>query len=175
MDYAQSVGKQGGPPSRMRTVGPFGSTRDPPRVFIGLHRRLCHSESDWLLSRAIPHPPSAHIMSGSGENVPGNAARPRDNLETLDDISGSTRLPTSSQNDPATASQLHDPLKMSGAGEDLQELRLERVERQDSHPDRTRDITDAMRYLDDVKTRFQDRPDVYYGFMDILRDFKRNL
>ena len=31
---------------------------------------------------------------------------------------------------------------------------------------------DALSYLDQVKVRFADRPDVYNQFLDIMKDFK---
>ena len=36
----------------------------------------------------------------------------------------------------------------------------------------TFDIQDALSYLDQVKVRFVDQPDVYNRFLDIMKDFK---
>lgn len=33
-------------------------------------------------------------------------------------------------------------------------------------------VKDALSYLDMVKTQFQERPDVYNRFLDIMKDFK---
>ena len=33
-------------------------------------------------------------------------------------------------------------------------------------------IQDALSYLDQVKVRFVDQPDVYNRFLDIMKDFK---
>ncbi|KAG8772330.1 Transcriptional regulatory protein sin3 [Serendipita sp. 411] len=33
-------------------------------------------------------------------------------------------------------------------------------------------VLDAMRYLDTVKARFHDRPEVYNRFLDIMKDFQ---
>ena len=33
-------------------------------------------------------------------------------------------------------------------------------------------LTDALQYLDQVKVRFVDQPDVYNQFLDIMKDFK---
>jgi len=33
-------------------------------------------------------------------------------------------------------------------------------------------VTDALSYLDAVKNQFQDKPDVYNQFLDIMKDFK---
>ncbi|KAG0046467.1 Transcriptional regulatory protein sin3 [Gryganskiella cystojenkinii] len=34
------------------------------------------------------------------------------------------------------------------------------------------DVRDALSYLDQVKAQFQDHPDVYNRFLDIMKDFK---
>ncbi|OCH87472.1 hypothetical protein OBBRIDRAFT_814100 [Obba rivulosa] len=39
-------------------------------------------------------------------------------------------------------------------------------------PDRPLNVTDALSYLDAVKMQFQDKPDVYNHFLDIMKDFK---
>ena len=33
-------------------------------------------------------------------------------------------------------------------------------------------VSDALGYLDAVKAQFQDKPDVYNHFLDIMKDFK---
>jgi paired amphipathic helix protein Sin3a len=38
--------------------------------------------------------------------------------------------------------------------------------------DRQLNVTDALSYLDAVKIKFHDRPDVYNVFLDIMKDFK---
>ncbi|KAH8099312.1 hypothetical protein BXZ70DRAFT_943231 [Cristinia sonorae] len=45
---------------------------------------------------------------------------------------------------------------------------------EDSSPDPNRplNVTDALTYLDAVKMQFQDKPDVYNHFLDIMKDFK---
>jgi paired amphipathic helix protein Sin3a len=45
-------------------------------------------------------------------------------------------------------------------------------QQQASQADRPLNVTDALSYLDAVKVRFQDRPDVYNHFLDIMKDFK---
>jgi histone deacetylase complex regulatory component SIN3 len=39
-------------------------------------------------------------------------------------------------------------------------------------PERPLNVTDALSYLDAVKVQFQDKPDVYNHFLDIMKDFK---
>lgn len=42
------------------------------------------------------------------------------------------------------------------------------------NPDQQRplNVTDALSYLDAVKVQFQDKPEVYNHFLDIMKDFK---
>lgn len=49
-------------------------------------------------------------------------------------------------------------------------------EPQQSQPlDRPLNVTDALSYLDAVKVQFQDQPDVYNHFLDIMKEFKSEL
>jgi paired amphipathic helix protein Sin3a len=41
--------------------------------------------------------------------------------------------------------------------------------------ERQLNVTDALSYLDAVKVQFQDQPDVYNQFLDIMKDFKGQL
>jgi paired amphipathic helix protein Sin3a len=36
-------------------------------------------------------------------------------------------------------------------------------------------VTDALSYLDAVKVQFQEKPDVYNCFLDIMKDFKSQM
>ena len=42
-------------------------------------------------------------------------------------------------------------------------------------PERQLNVSDALTYLDDVKSQFAERPDVYNRFLDIMKDFKSQL
>lgn len=42
-------------------------------------------------------------------------------------------------------------------------------------PERPLNVTDALSYLDAVKMQFQEQPDVYNHFLDIMKDFKSQL
>ncbi|KAG8844313.1 Transcriptional regulatory protein sin3 [Serendipita sp. 411] len=44
-----------------------------------------------------------------------------------------------------------------------------------SAQNRPLNIIDALHYLDTVKTRFHDRPEVYNRFIDIMKDFKSDM
>lgn len=41
-----------------------------------------------------------------------------------------------------------------------------------STSERPLNVADALSYLDDVKSRFNDQPDVYNHFLDIMKEFK---
>lgn len=41
-----------------------------------------------------------------------------------------------------------------------------------SSGERPLNVTDALSYLDAVKVQFQDQPDVYNHFLDIMKEFK---
>src|ERR1700722_16725033 len=46
------------------------------------------------------------------------------------------------------------------------------VSQQTLEVNRPLNVTDALSYLDAVKVQFQDQPDVYNRFLDIMKDFK---
>jgi paired amphipathic helix protein Sin3a len=48
-------------------------------------------------------------------------------------------------------------------------------QQQQSTSDRTLNVTDALSYLDAVKVRFSEQPDVYNHFLDIMKDFKTSM
>ena len=48
-------------------------------------------------------------------------------------------------------------------------------QQQQAANDRTLNVTDALSYLDAVKVRFADQPDVYNHFLDIMKDFKTSM
>jgi paired amphipathic helix protein Sin3a len=48
-------------------------------------------------------------------------------------------------------------------------------QQQQSANDRALNVTDALSYLDAVKVRFSEQPDVYNHFLDIMKDFKTSM
>ena len=50
--------------------------------------------------------------------------------------------------------------------------RRDGTQSQPESPERPLNVTDALSYLDSVKMQFQERPDVYNKFLDIMKDFK---
>jgi hypothetical protein len=49
---------------------------------------------------------------------------------------------------------------------------MDSVASHDTMESRQLNVTDALTYLDAVKNQFQDKPDVYNRFLDIMKDFK---
>ncbi|KAI0048887.1 hypothetical protein FA95DRAFT_1516785 [Auriscalpium vulgare] len=69
--------------------------------------------------------------------------------------------PVGSIDDPANA-------EYSGGAETLQAM----ADGQGPPGERQLNVTDALSYLDAVKSQFHERPDVYNSFLDIMKDFK---
>ena len=55
------------------------------------------------------------------------------------------------------------------------EQQQQQQQQQQSAGDRTLNVTDALSYLDAVKVRFSEQPDVYNHFLDIMKDFKTSM
>jgi paired amphipathic helix protein Sin3a len=72
-----------------------------------------------------------------------------------------------SANSPATAASPQTPQRLPP---------VSYVDPQNHTPlDRPLNVTDALSYLDAVKVQFQDQPDVYNKFLDIMKEFKSQL
>ena len=73
--------------------------------------------------------------------------------------------------DPAEHASLQlAPLTPQSATPSSSELMSQQLSLQDMS--RPLNVTDALGYLDAVKSQFQDKPDVYNQFLDIMKDFK---
>ena len=71
---------------------------------------------------------------------------------------------------PPSSAPAHDePLAMPEAGPSTPH---DGGMHQPESPERQLNVTDALSYLDSVKMQFQDKPDVYNHFLDIMKDFK---
>ncbi|EMD34640.1 hypothetical protein CERSUDRAFT_116814 [Gelatoporia subvermispora B] len=105
-------------------------------------------------SEAIPRAPSPKVAAidpalTESEGVPEDSA-----LRPL-------RGPSPSEKPIATPSQFAQPQPISEVSSGASERPL--------------NVTDALSYLDSVKMQFQDNPDVYNRFLDIMKDFKSQL
>jgi paired amphipathic helix protein Sin3a len=75
---------------------------------------------------------------------------------------------------PSTSASQMPPPTGSRPGSRLPSMGSFHVSTQPS-PERPLNVTDALGYLDDVKVQFQNQPDVYNHFLDIMKDFKGGL
>lgn len=153
------------PPPQSRLdpiVGPGGNfthTRPPPST---------EDESKGSASKVTPRsppPPSRmqHLLSVP-VNIPELGLRE------------STTNPPSRPRTPRTKPKTPKPSTPQGAAYGTVEGSLigPAVPRS---PDSNRplNVTDALSYLDAVKIQFQDKPDVYNHFLDIMKDFKSQM
>lgn len=89
-------------------------------------------------------------------------------------------LPRDDRIDRAAASRVATPSGFRDfddpAGQASTSQRSRRQSPMDPHSyaaiDRPLNVTDALTYLDAVKSQFQDKPDVYNHFLDIMKEFK---
>lgn len=112
-------------------------------------------------------------MSGSVDPAPLDGERHAENSEnTPESAAGSSRpQPLPAQIDPSLLPDTR--LKMK---EDMHfDPHLAFQEQHMGPPERQLNVSDALTYLDDVKSQFADRPDVYNRFLDIMKDFKSQL
>jgi len=85
-----------------------------------------------------------------------------------------------SPNPPADSSSASAPTPMIAAPESPATEKQDNVETApqpaieavNGSTDRQLNVTDALSYLDAVKIQFNDRPDVYNVFLDIMKEFK---
>ena len=63
-------------------------------------------------------------------------------------------------------------MNVQSAGQDPQLAMLSRTATMTDSAARPLNVIDALTYLDVVRDRFRDRPEVYNQFLDILKEFK---
>lgn len=122
-------------------------------------------------------------MSGSGDN-PAERLRSAERQENaVADIVNASRLPPlppqgdlsgKSPLPPTTSSPAVRPGPLVDASVAINGICFTQ-DQQDAHPERQLNVSDALTYLDNVKVQFQNRPDVYNRFLDIMKDFKSQL
>ena len=136
----------------------------------------------------IAHPPASVAtpkLPKVGE-IPGALAKE----ETLDEarIPEEKTAPMSAQDPPSTSEpilpltrELETPLTalddvpMSHEPPPVQEGQIPVDPQTYASLDRPLNVTDALSYLDAVKVQFQDQPDVYNRFLDIMKEFKNEV
>ena len=63
-------------------------------------------------------------------------------------------------------------MNVQSVGQDPQLAVLSQTATMADNSARPLNVTDALTYLDLVKNRFRDRPEVYNQFLDIMKEFK---
>ncbi|ORY80409.1 hypothetical protein BCR37DRAFT_369309 [Protomyces lactucae-debilis] len=116
----------------------------------------------------IPAPTSAQddIAAAKQESPVASARRETSpGTDTFPAVDGSLQAPASA----GTAAQTQAQQQQSAA---TQQTILQAAQRAADQGYRPLNVKDALSYLDQVKIRFFDQPDVYNRFLDIMKDFK---
>lgn len=134
---------------------------DPPEdVFMDV------TENDGLKEERLP------LTAVPSESVSGEPSSRSERSPNPELSMPATQLPTdSSSNTPSTPLDTEQSLHPLASN-----LRLPPVSYIEAQAvDRPLNVSDALSYLDAVKVRFHDQPEVYNQFLDIMKDFKSQL
>ncbi|KAI0784958.1 hypothetical protein C8Q75DRAFT_776889 [Abortiporus biennis] len=119
------------------------------------------------------HPPE--------QPTPIHSPRPTIEQPTSDQPSGMSALepvnasnPSSRPQTPLTKSKTLKPATPQGAMSAAVDA-LQPLASSGGDASRPLNVTDALSYLDAVKVQFQDKPEVYNHFLDIMKDFKSQM
>ncbi|KAJ2078827.1 hypothetical protein H4R24_004211 [Coemansia sp. RSA 988] len=118
-----------------------------------------------LASTAVPPLGPSHSMGTVARAAPATSHSQSSGLA----ISGSQTNPPVAANIPASAPVLAG---VSGNPEHPQVRQQQQSQTQPDSSGRPLNVTDALSYLDMVKSQFQDRPEVYNQFLEIMKEFK---
>lgn len=133
------------PPSLLSSYDPITQLTAPPRPFP-IDRDVLSTAPDNSTSNT-PRNNSLEPLCNSTQLLAAQLLSPR----------MTSRTPKSGTPRPRTAGEGDGTSHSSGT---------------QRSPDRPLNVTDALSYLDAVKVQFQDKPDVYNHFLDIMKDFK---
>ena len=117
------------------------------------------------LDPALDHKPSQPpeepqlTVANPAKDMPSPARRDAPLPQLLSSSSTPIHLPGSPSYFPSRSASQNAATLQSMAGGDPQ-------------GERQLNVSDALSYLDNVKNKFQERPDVYNLFLDIMKDFK---
>jgi len=128
-----------------------------------------------------PQPSEVHVVGGDLKATTAMSAvegieSSRKKDERMDTgLAGRAESPPSSLRGPPTAPQR--PVVEDSGTSSLPSLRSRRTSPMEQSTvqgssDRPLNVTDALTYLDSVKNQFQEQPDVYNRFLEIMKDFK---
>lgn len=147
------------PAERSAAVEPASSLPDPL-----LPDTLAASEASHFTETG----PATQIDRDANTNITTDLRSTPNNLDTQQVAAAKSPLPALKDllNPPSTLvpprSQTSTPVMPSNGS----------PENPASASARPLNVTDALSYLDAVKVQFQDKPDVYNHFLDIMKDFK---
>lgn len=134
---------------------------DPPEDVL-----MDVKENDELKEERLP------LAAVPSESVPGEPSSRSERSPNPELSMPETQLPTDSlSNTPSTLLDTEQSLHPLASS-----LRLPPVSYIEAQAvDRPLNVSDALSYLDAVKIRFHDQPEVYNQFLDIMKDFKSQL
>ncbi|KAL0951709.1 hypothetical protein HGRIS_008384 [Hohenbuehelia grisea] len=127
---------------------------------------------------AVPHPAERHLPGSSTQStettepeIPlGSARRTSSTLPRSASSPPGPRHPALPESrSPPTMKRTPKPLTPRPQGETAPGTPGANASSESNRP---LNVTDALSYLDAVKHQFQDKPDVYNRFLDIMKDFK---
>ncbi|KAF9283609.1 Transcriptional regulatory protein sin3 [Mortierella alpina] len=157
-----SLGNVHGGSPHPSAIMPPSSHGPPPshKAPDGHHHHMASSPQPSHMAPS-PHPvqnphgphPSSHMSSSINAPPSGNAAGPGPGPGPGPGQGAPPPPPPSQQTPPAPSG---GPASASSAASNYRPL----------------NVRDALSYLDQVKVQFQDQPDVYNRFLDIMKDFK---
>lgn len=100
--------------------------------------------------------------------------------EKLVEVKRDVSMPPAQRNAESAPTQSPTPMVLESSAPSANgvpsNMRLPPLSYLEGQPqERQLNVTDALSYLDAVKVQFQDQPDVYNQFLDIMKDFKSQL
>ena len=134
----------------------------PPAGLSELDDRLGSSNNSGLPAAALETIPLQAPLSSS---VPASLSQSQDTLSYLTTTTTTESLPSSTMKPrtPKPATPQPPTGTSPGASSSVQAP---------AEMGRALNVTDALSYLDAVKVQFNEKPEVYNRFLDIMKDFK---
>jgi len=178
MENEQPFGSQpiGGPVNgtEMKTQQP--ASHDPPVCFIFDYLAYCMlidafpstlAQAPMMFDQAGPS--SSDNTTGSHQPQPIHISSQSLQQQQQQQLAGpGPLLRTANSSAPQTPMMEVEPTSATSMGR----AQSPQSSQGAAQNDRPLNVTDALSYLDAVKSRFHDRTDVYNKFLDIMKDFK---
>ncbi|CAM0137869.1 unnamed protein product [Umbelopsis sp. WA50703] len=149
----------------------------PPSAMIGLPQDQVNGMSERGNPPTLPPPPPPPSTSVSGTSLMSHspsASSPMSTSSIPPPSSSIPRPPNSPQSSHAvpvpSPSQTAQQLPTASSSSALTSSQQQQQQQAGGY--RPLNVRDALSYLDQVKVKFSDQPDVYNRFLDIMKDFK---